>query len=414
MQTQFEIPDSIERLLSMRCHDDKPHPLGPSPPPVLKKRNSLTSANNRGRKRPATGVHYFSPTKSTESERSMPQDVDSGSHNCSDVEVIEREGGVLKQVPPAPRPVSSSRTGLFYGAVPCQPHSHRHSNSRGGGVAAVSERRRESVGGGRQGRGGGGRELPTSVTQPMWMTRLEGECGLVMGGECAGGEGGREQNGVHIDDTDNSTSGETTKKKSDKRVARDAGKESTASAESQAGRGVKRKRTADASLERGGEKKCRAHSEGRELVCQDCEPSGSRVLQARGKGSPDGELCQLSITSCFIKPLPSVPPSAQVKKRLHNKIDTLDFSNPEVVTFLNQVLDTASCMSEAPPTCFTPLLPLPEDHVKALQYLPSTLFGNDHMTHCIQSHDPSCPPVCHLHNLDAIHELLDSVFPKKL
>ena len=414
MQTQFEIPDSIERLLSMRCHDDKPHPLGPSPPPVLKKRNSLTSANNRGRRRPATGVLYFSPTKSTESERSMPQDVNSGSHTCSDVEVIEKEGVkviekegvVLKLVPPAPQPVSSTRSGLFYGAVPRQPHSHRHSNSSGGGVAAVSERKRESVGGGRQGRGGGGRELPASVIQPVWMTRLEGELGMVMGGECAGGEGGREQNGVHIDDTDNSTSGETTKKKSDKRVARDAGKESTASAESQAG---KRKRTADASLERGGEKRCRAHSEGRELVCQDCEPSGSRVLKARGKGSPDGELRQLSITSCFIKPLPSVPPSAKVKKRLHNKIDTLDFANPEVVTFLDQVLDTASCMSEAPPTCFTPLRPLPEDHVKALQYLPSTLFGNDHMTHCIQSH---CPPVCHLHNLDAIHELLGHHFSK--
>lgn len=70
MQTSFKIPKGIAQLLSVQSNGSTQHrgnmPHPPNPSPSVKK--SLTTANDRGRKRvPAVGVCYLSPPKKMKS-----------------------------------------------------------------------------------------------------------------------------------------------------------------------------------------------------------------------------------------------------------------------------------------------------------------------------------------------------------
>lgn len=197
----------------MRSPDARPHPLGPSPLPLIKS----TPTSNRVRRKAATGVCYLSPVKSTTSEYFTQSDKSGGHDDVTEIQVLEGEvvivedkenecggggegncpvrgSGVNSELPlqsesPLRGTESSgrcvgavpvSRTNRFYGARPHRPWPARHTA-------------RSVVPRGEGGEGEGGcspvvesqgrvRSLPPAVVQPTWTTKLNMEYGLVVEG----------------------------------------------------------------------------------------------------------------------------------------------------------------------------------------------------------------------------------------
>ena len=194
-QTTYIIPEVSMQLFSKNsskcCHDNKvrPHPLTPL------SGTKSSDVTGRGQRKPAHGVNYLSPTK--------PSGCDQGGAESCDHHVIQIKGSESVDGRCGEK-ASHLRSALFYGTQ--QRHKTRKRALSNGGYTSQATRERDSERErerdsekGREGeRERGVRQLPTSVTQPVWVTKLEQWWGVMMvdevsreGGGRGGGEVGR-------------------------------------------------------------------------------------------------------------------------------------------------------------------------------------------------------------------------------
>ena len=236
LQTNYEIPDVIAQLISVYRHDDKPHP--PAPPIV--KRLSVGNDRVKCKIKLAAGIDYLSPTKDNKSGCGQNESRDyhvtknkgenggqgkssnhrsrcgqNRSHDCHVTENRFENGGLKKHLSMANTKMIVSPRSLAH-RIPLEPQSNSHtpepilppvvrvlSDPRStlshrsdlfyGTEAARQRKRSRSTGSGDKGPGpskrgplrlqeggqrDGMRELPSSVTRPMWVTRLDREWGV--------------------------------------------------------------------------------------------------------------------------------------------------------------------------------------------------------------------------------------------